>query len=69
VEGGTQTGGSLLDVGQVLLFLFCRKRARVGKLSNWIAGVRHEIPSAVVDDPQLKYGAEKSAQKQQPAND
>jgi hypothetical protein len=29
-EGGTQPGGSLFDVGQVLLLLFCRKQAGVG---------------------------------------
>jgi len=32
VKGGAQTGGSLLDIGQVLLLLFCRERAIVGKL-------------------------------------
>jgi hypothetical protein len=49
-EGGTQPGGSLFDVSQVLLFLLCRKRAGVGKLSNWITRIRHEIASAGVDD-------------------
>ena len=40
---GAQAGGSLFNVSQALLLLFRGGRACVGKLSNWIAWVRHKL--------------------------
>src|SRR5258708_2864570 len=59
-QGDTQPGGSLLDSGQALLLLIRTKRASVGKLSYWVARVRHGLPSGGVDDFELKRDAEKS---------
>jgi hypothetical protein len=44
-EGGTQSGGSLLDVVLAFLFLFDGERARVGEFSDGIARVSHVNPS------------------------